>query len=137
MDQVKLNPYLNFDGNTREAMQYYHQVLGGELKLQTFSEAPGMKVPEGYADKILHAQLDSGAVTIMASEGMPGQAVNFGDNVHLSLVGSNADRLTEIFNALAEGGRITMPLEKQFWGDTFGMVTDQFGIHWMVNITQA
>jgi len=132
-----LNPYLNFNGNTREALEFYHQVFGGELKLQTFSEVPGMEVPKGYEDKIMHGRLDSDTVTIMATEGQPGKEVKFGDNVSLSLMGSDNPKLTEIFNALAEGGEVTMPLSKQFWGDTFGALKDKFGIYWMVNISEA
>jgi PhnB protein len=134
---MQLNPYLNFPGNTREAMEFYQKVLGGKLQVQTFSEAPGMDIPPGYEDKVIHAMLDADGVVIMASESMPGTEVTFGDNISLSLSGSNADRLTQIFNALSEGGTITMALEKQFWGDTFGMATDKYGVNWMVNITAA
>ncbi len=137
MSQITLNPYLNFNGNTREAMEFYHQVLGGELKLQTFSEVSGMEVPPGYEDKIMHARLDSDVIAIMATEGRPGVEVKFGDNVSLSLMGSDTAKLTEIFNALTSGGEVTMPLAKQFWGDTFGALKDRFGVYWMVNITEA
>ncbi len=135
MSETTLNPYLNFNGNTREAMEFYHHVLGGELKLQTFSEVPDMDVPAGYEDKIMHSQLESDAINIMATEAQPGTVVKFGDNVSLSLVGTDTDKLTEIFNALSEEGEITMPLEKQFWGDVFGAFKDKFGINWMVNIS--
>ena len=133
---IKLNPYLNFSGNTQEAMEFYKSVFGGELTLSKFSEYPDMEVPEGYEDKIMHAQLVSDDITLMASEGKPGGEVVNGDNFSLSLSGDDEAKLTEIFGKLAEGGQITMPLEKQMWGDTFGMVMDKFGFNWMVNINQ-
>jgi PhnB protein len=133
---IQLNPYLNFQGNTREAMEFYQQVLGGKLDIQTFGEVPGMDVPPGYEDKVMHAMLDADGVVIFASEGMPGAEVKFGDNISLCLNGSagDTDRLTEIFNAVSDGGTVMMPLEKQFWGDVFGMATDKFGVQWMVDI---
>jgi PhnB protein len=136
MSQMILNPYLNFDGNTKEAMDFYHKVLGGDLEIQTFGEAKGsgMDVPPGYEDKVVHARLESEGVLIMASEGMPGRSTNFGDNVSLALGGTDEAKLTKAFNDLAEGGKITMPLEKQFWGDHFGALKDKFGVYWMVNI---
>ena len=131
---IKLNPYINFSGNTQEAMEFYKSVFGGELTLSKFSEFPQMEVPEGYEDKIMHAQLVSGDITIMASEGKPGGEVVKGDNFSLSLSGDDEEELTKLFEALGEGGQVTMPLEKQMWGDTFGMIIDKFGISWMVNI---
>ena len=133
---IKLNPYLTFSGNTREAMEYYKSVLGGELTMSTFGEFPSTDLPDGYEDKIMHAQLESGSMTLMASEGQPGGEVHPGDNFSLSLSGDDETELSRIFNDLAEGGQVVMPLEKQMWGDVFGMVLDKFGISWMVNITQ-
>jgi PhnB protein len=129
-----LNPYLNFNGNTAEAMQFYHSILGGDLKMQTLGEADMSKGPETES-RIMHAFLRNDLVMLMASDGMPGMEVIMGNNVSLSLNGSEADgeKLTEVFNKLAEGGKITMPLAPQFWGDTFGMLTDKFGVHWMVD----
>ena len=85
-------------------------------------------------DRIVHALLKNDALSFMASDGMIDQQVKFGDNISLSITGQDQSRLTEIFNKLAQGGEVEMPLAKQFWGDTFGMLTDKFGIHWMVNI---
>lgn len=132
-----LTPYLNFQGNTREAMEFYHSVFGGDLKLSTFGEFPNPQLPEDYKDKIMHAALETPDLMLMASEGMPGGKVNFGDNVSLSLAGVESEKLTGYFTKLSEGGTVTMPLEKQVWGDTFGMLTDKFGIHWMVNISSG
>jgi PhnB protein len=126
---VKLNPYLTFQDNCREAMEFYHSVLGGELKLSTFGEFHMHDVPEERKDNIMHADL-----TLMASDGMPGGQVKFGDNISLSLSGDDTEKLKDYFEKLSDGGKVTMPLDKQIWGDTFGMFTDKFGIHWMVNI---
>jgi len=128
-----LTPYLNFNGKAAEAMRFYHSILGGELTMQTFGEAKMAESPEDN-DLIVHAALKNDALSIMASDGQPKEPVKFGDNIHMSLAGADSGRLTEIFNRLAQGGKVDMPLAKQFWGDTFGMLTDKFGVHWMVNI---
>jgi len=130
-----LHPYLTFNGDAKQAVQFYHQVLGGDLKVQTFGDVKDMPAPPGYEDKLMHAHLESDGVVIMASDAPPGSQTNFGNNVSLSLVGSDNDKLTSAFKQLSAGGKVIMPLEKQFWGDTFGMFTDKFGVNWMVNIT--
>lgn len=127
---IKLNPYLTFNGNAKEAMEYYKGIFGGKLKLPPFGEFEGMPVQNDYKDMIIRAELESTELTIMASEGRPGSKVKFGDNVSLSLSGNNKDKLFE-------GGTVTMPLAEQSWGDLFGMVDDNYGIHWMVNIAKA
>ncbi len=129
-----LNPYLNFNGNTAEAMKFYHSVLGGDLTMQTFEDAKMAATPE-MKSMIVHALLKNDALTFMASDTQPSMKATFGSNVHLSISGGDSERLTKIFNGLAQGGTVTMPLAKQFWGDTFGMLTDKFGVHWMVNIS--
>jgi PhnB protein len=129
-----LTPYLNFDGNTAEAMKFYQSILGGELTMQTFGEANMAKTP-GERDRILHADLKNDMLSLMASDGQPDHPVKFGNNIHMSISGADENKLTEFFNKLAQGGKVDMPLAKQFWGDTFGMLTDKFGVHWMVNIT--
>ncbi len=130
----KLTPYLNFDGDCREAMEFYQKVLGGKLSMQTFREA-GMETPEGYDDKIVHAFLDNENLSFMASDCMPGQEIKFGDNMHMSVVGSDEGLLRGFFEKLADGGKVEMALEKQFWGDTFGSFRDKFGVGWMINIS--
>ena len=137
MGDVNLNPYLNFSGDTRDAMEFYRQVFGGELEVMTFSDLPGTPAPPGYEDKVMHAALRADDVTLMASEGQPGSQVTVGDNVQLSLSGTDEKKLSTYFSDLSDGGRIRVPLGPQPWGDTFGMVTDRFGVHWMVNITKT
>jgi len=128
-----LNPYLNFNGDTAEAMRFYQSVLGGELSIQTFGDA-GVAQNDSEKTRTLHAALRSDGITLFASDGRPDQQVIFGDNAHLSLQGTDSETLTGYFNGLATGGRVDMPLAKQFWGDTFGMLTAKNGVHWVVNI---
>lgn len=129
-----LHPYLNFMGQTREAMEFYHSVLGGKLTMQTYKDA-GMSHEPNDDDKILHALLENGSLTFMASDGNKDHQVRMGDNIHMSISGSDEAQLKGFFEKLSAGGKVDMPLAKQFWGDTFGMLTDKFGVHWMVNIS--
>ena len=129
-----LTPYLTFNGNAGDAMRFYHSILGGELTMQTFGESKMAQKPE-EEKLIIHATLKNEGLTIMASDAMPSRQAKFGDNVHMSISGDDSARRTKVFNGLAAGGKVDMPLAKQFWGDTYGQLTDRFGIHWMVNIT--
>lgn len=129
-----LVPYLVFDGKTTsEAMNFYKEIFGGELISQTFGEA-GVSHTEEDKDLIIHSELKADGFSFMASTGHPGETVKFGDNISMSLIGEDEDQLTEWFNKLAEGGKVILPLGKQFWGDTYGQLTDKFGINWSVNI---
>jgi PhnB protein len=131
-----LTPYLTFNGKAGEAMKFYQSVLGGKLTMQTFGESKMSDKPE-QKDLIVHATLENEGLTFMASDSMPSRKAKFGDNVHMSISGHDRQRLTKAFNGLSRGGKIDMPLAKQFWGDTYGQLTDKFGVHWMVNITAA
>lgn len=133
--QCQLSPYLNFSGNCEEAMDFYKSVLGGDLHISRFSDMKDSSTPEDYKNKVMHATLTTDSLSFMASDTPPGRSVTFGDSVHLSLMGKDEALLTKYFNGLSAGGKVTMPLAKQFWGDTFGMFIDKFGIHWMVNIS--
>jgi PhnB protein len=135
MSVIVLSPYLNFQGNCEEAMNFYKAVLGGELEISRFSDFPDPSLPEDYKDKVMHATLKGDVITFMASDGRPGGTVNFGDSVSLSLAGDDEATITSYFNGLSEGGTIIAPLQKQVWGDMFGMFTDKYGINWLVNIT--
>ncbi|MFY9488370.1 MAG: VOC family protein [Solirubrobacterales bacterium] len=128
-----LLPYLTFDGNCRDAMEFYQGILGGTLEIQTFGEAP-MESPPELAERVMHAYLDSDQIRMMASDTPPGMLLTVGNNVNLSIVGPDEEKLTGVFNALAESGDVKVPLEKQFWGDIFGQATDRYGINWMVNV---
>jgi PhnB protein len=131
----RLNPYLNFSDNAREAMEFYKDVFGGNLTLNTFGDY-GTQGDE--ANKIMHAQLetDSG-FTLMAADTPEGMSRNPGDNITVSLSGDDAEALRGYWEKLSDGGNVTMPMEKQMWGDEFGMCTDRFGIPWMVDIVPA
>lgn len=131
-----LNPYLIFNGNAADAMKFYQSVYGGKVTMQTFAEAKMVKA-KGEEHRIIHAALTSGPLTLMSSDSPmdPNRQAKFGNNVQLSVMGTDASKLTNVYNRLAEGGKVEMPLAKQFWGDTFGMVTDKFGIRWMISIT--
>jgi PhnB protein len=131
----RLNPYISFDNGARQAMEYYRDVFGGNLTMNTFGEFGQADSPD--ADKIMHSQLETDTgFTLMASDTPAGMQRNPGDTITISLSGDDADTLRGYWEKLSDGGTVTMPLEKQMWGDEFGMCTDRFGIPWMVNITQ-
>lgn len=131
----RLNPYVTFDGNAREAMEFYRDVFGGELTINTFGEF-GSNDP-AIDDKTMHAQLETDrGFTLMASDTAPGMQHQSGTNMSISLSGDDADELRGYWERLSDGGTVAMPLEKQMWGDEFGMLVDRFGIPWMVNIGQ-
>lgn len=133
---MKLIPYLNFAGNTEEALNFYQKVFSGTISdLNRFGE---MCPPESnYSDKIMHARLAFGENMLMFSDGMPGAPVDHGNGIHLSIMLNDEAEANSIFNQLAEGGNVTMPLAKQFWGAIYGQVTDKFGVSWMLNCEVA
>jgi PhnB protein len=136
MNTSQLSPYLNFNGNCEEAMRFYQSVLGGELDIRHFGDfaSPEMPADDATKDNVMHASLNNGTLSFMASDGMPERPVVFGDSISMSVSGTDETQLTGFFTGLSEGGTVTMPLAKQVWGDMFGMLTDKYGIHWMVNI---
>lgn len=130
-----LNPYIQFTDNAREAMEFYKGVFGGDLTMSTFGEfGGGDPEHQAPADGIMHAQLNASGMTLMASDTPPGMPGSSGAQISISLSGDDATELKGFWDGLSEGGQVTMPLEKQMWGDEFGMLTDKFGIAWMVNI---
>ena len=137
---TRLNPYLNFPGTTRRAMEFYQSVLGGDLTISTFAEYGG--APEGLeADNVMHAQLETpSGFTLMAADssgpgGSGGQATSDAGGVSLSLSGEDGEELRRYWEGLSSRGSVTMPLEKQMWGDEFCACRDRFGVEWMVNIS--
>jgi PhnB protein len=130
----RLNPYISFADNARQAMEFYRGVFGGELTMNTFGEMGG--AAPGDENKIMHSQLETPAgYTLMASDAPAGMPHSEGSSISVSLSG-DTDDLRGYFTKLSEGGSVIMPLEKQMWGDEFGMCVDQFGIQWMVNVSQ-
>lgn len=132
--ESKLNPYLSFKDNTRQAMEFYKSVFGGELRMNTFKEFHASQDPS-EDNKIMHAVLDAPhGMTLMAADTPNSMEYRPGTNVSMSLSGDNEAELKGYFQKLSAGGMVTMPLEKAQWGDTFGMCTDKYGVNWMVNI---
>jgi PhnB protein len=129
----RLNPYISFTDNARQAMEFYQGVFGGELSLNTFGEYGDPTAPT--ADLIMHGMLETpDGFTLMGSDTPPGMEHTPGNTMSVSLSGDDADALSGWWDELSAAGQVAMPLEKQMWGDTFGMCTDQFGVTWMVNI---
>jgi PhnB protein len=131
---TRLNPYISFKDNAREAMEFYHSVFGGQLVMNTFEEFLAANDPS-EANKIMHATLEAAnGITVMAADTPNRMEYRPGTNVSMSLSGDNEQELRGYWEKLSTGATIQQPLEKAPWGDTFGMLTDKFGIDWMVNI---
>jgi PhnB protein len=130
----RLNPYLNFNGNARQALEFYTSVFGGELTLSTFADLGNPGSPD--ADRIMHGQLETAAgYTIMAADVTSDMPYQLPAGFAVSLSGDD-DALHGYWEKLSARGSVTMPLQKQVWGDEFGMCTDHFGVPWLVNISQ-
>ena len=128
----RLNPYLSFRGNAREAMEFYKSVLGGTLTVNTFGEF-GMDGPA--ADKIMHGQLETtDGYTLMGADTPPEMPVKVGDSVTVCINGDADDTLRGYFEKLSAGGTVNEPLKKQMWGDEYGQFVDRFGVSWMFNL---
>jgi PhnB protein len=132
----RLNPYLSFNGNARQALEFYSSVFGGQLSLTTFGELGSPGSPD--ADRIMHGQLETDAgYTIMGADVPSDMEYQPMAGSSVSLSGDDADQLRGYWEKLSAGGVVTMPLERQAWGDDFGMCTDRFGVQWMVDIGHA
>lgn len=133
---MKVEPYLFFEGTCEKAIEFYRKALGAELEmLMRYKEAPeppppGM-VPPGWEDKVMHASFRIGETRVMASDDCTLQAKPGGFS--LSIAAADVAEGERLFKALADGGKVTMPFGKTFWSPGFGMLTDRFGIGWMVN----
>ena len=129
----RLNPYVLFAGDARQAMEFYNGVFGGNLTITTFGEFGG---DPSIANNVMHAQLENDrGFTLMASDMPTGTEHNPGNTIAISLSGDDADELHGYWEKLSDGGTVTIPLEKQMWGDEFGMCVDRFAVPWMVNIS--
>ncbi|MCK6629155.1 MAG: VOC family protein [Anaerolineae bacterium] len=132
-----LNPYLNFDGNCEEAFNFYKSVFGGEFAtVMRYTEMPAeFQMPESEAQKIMHMALPVGQGSMLMGSDTPapmGPTV-IGSNVSISITAASEAEATRLFNGLSADGQVTMPLDKAFWGDYFGMLTDKFGVQWLVS----
>ena len=130
---TRLNPYLGFRDNAREAMDFYHSVFGGELTRSTFAEFQAGDPAE--QDKIMHSMLvTENGLVLMGADTPNSMAYTPGDNYSISLSGEDDGELRGYWEKLSDGGTVTMPLEPAPWGDTFGMCVDRYGVSWLVNI---
>lgn len=133
-----LNPYLSFRDEARQAMEFYKSVFGGELTMNTFGEFGQSSSHPGSENLIMHSQLETpSGFTLMGADTPPDMESKAAGNITVSLSGDDEAALTGYWDKLKDGASITLPLEKAPWGDSFGMLTDKFGIAWMVNITGA
>lgn len=133
--QTKLNRYLSFKDNAREVMEFYQTVFGGKLTISTFKEYHASQDPS-EDNKVMHSVLEAdNGITFMASDTPDRMEYIAGTNYSMSLSGDDEAELKGYYEKLATSGNVTMPLEKAPWGDTFGMLTDKFGVSWLVNIT--
>lgn len=131
---TRLNPYLNFRDTTRQAMEFYHSVFGGELTLNTYADFHASEDP-AEQDKIMHSQLETeGGLVIMAADLPNSMDLPESTRFSISLSGEDEAELRGYWDKLIAGGTVREPLERAPWGDYFGMCEDQFGVNWMVNI---
>jgi PhnB protein len=134
---MEMAPYLFFSGNCKEAFDFYQKALGGKVDIFTFGQGPEQKdIPAGMKDQVMHARLGAGNVVVMGADCPPAHYAK-PQGFSVSLSSEDPAEVERIFNALAEGGQVQMPLGKTFWSAKFGMFQDKFGIGWMVNCTQA
>ena len=135
---MQMNPYLTFDGKCAEAMRFYQSTLGGKLEMMTFNDSPMREdIPKGHGDKIIHACLTVDGQSLMASDTGPWAPFEGVRGMSVTLNYPKATEAQPVFDALAKSGNITMPLQKTFWAEAFGMVTDRFGTPWMINAGQV
>jgi PhnB protein len=130
---MQVHPYLLFNGTCRQAMEFYQKHLGGELQIMNFDQMPGGQRPPQSENLVMHAALTQGPLMIMASDATPNHPITQGDYAFISLSVDSIPDAERLFKALSEKGEIRMPLEETFWAKRFGMLSDQFGIKWMIN----
>ena len=125
--------YVNFNGNCRDAFEFYHQVLGGEIDgMMTYAEMPMEGVPDDWNDKILHAQLNVNGALLMGSDAPPGD-YHQPDGAYVCLLLDTSEEADRVFGDLSQGGEIYMPIDETPWAKRFGMLRDRFGVPWMIN----
>jgi PhnB protein len=135
---MSVDVYLNFNGNCREAVEFYAEVFGTEKPhIMTFGEShppsEEFQLPEEAKNLVMHTRLNIDGSNVMFSDTFPGMPFIEGNNVTLALISKDIDFLTSVFNQLKEGGKIGMELQETFWSKLYGQVTDKFGIHWQIN----
>ena len=137
---ASINPYVNFSGNTEEVFNFYKSVFGGEfLALQRFKDTPEKdRVPANEQEMIMHVALPIGKNILMGTDALEsmGHKISPGTNFSISVDAESEEEANTLFSRLSDGGRVTVPLSKMFWGAYFGMLTDKFGIQWMVSFDE-
>ncbi|MNX36582.1 hypothetical protein D3C86_668710 [compost metagenome] len=134
--QSRINAYLSFKDNAREALEFYQSVFGGKLVMNTFKEFGGTENP-AEENLIMHGMLEAeNGISFMGSDTPSFMSYEPGARISLALSGDNAEELKGYFEKLSAGGTVTMPLDKAPWGDYYGSLTDKFGINWMVNLAE-
>jgi len=135
---TKVNPYLTFNGNCKEAMTFYQKCLGGELTFQTIGESPlSAKMPQKMKDCILHSTLTKGNLVLMASDMVSAEGLIKGNSVSLSLQCNSEEEIKNVFNKLSANGTIKHHLETTFWGALLGDLTDRYGNNWILNFNKS
>lgn len=132
---MHFEPYLHFEGTCEEALRFYAEIFGGNVTdLTRFGDAPMAKdLPPGNEQRVMHATFRSPSVNLMASDTFPDETLPPAGRVRLSVADADVEACRKLFERLSTGGTILMPFEKQFWGASFGMLTDKYGIQWMAN----
>lgn len=134
---MSVDVYINFNGNCREAVEFYAQVFGTEKpQIMTFGEtpqSPEYPLPDEAKDLVMHTRITIDGSNVMFSDVFPGMPFVEGNNITLALVNKNIEELTSIFNKLKDGGTVGMDLQETFWSKLYGQVTDKFGINWQIN----
>lgn len=133
---IVMNPYIHFNGECRQAMEFYESIFGGKVDYSTYGESSSMPVEDKFKDHIMHADLQADGLRLMASDSGPMGQGKIGENMSISLSGDERDKLMKYYEGLSKGGNIIVPMAKQTWGDEFGMLTDKFGTKWLININQ-
>jgi len=135
---AEINAYLVFNGNCAEAMRFYERALGGKLEIMTHKDSPmGAQATPENADRVIHAALKVDGGLLMASDDMAGEEFKGVNGFAVSLTYKNTADAKRAFDALSDGAQITMPFQKTFWSEGFGMLTDRFGVPWMSNTASA
>lgn len=130
---MRLTPYLHFEGNAEEAMNFYAEALGGSvIAITRYGDSP-MPADEDYKQKVMHGRLQFGNNVLMISDVFKGKSIKTGGNIQLSIELDEEGQIDSVFGKMAEGGTVTMELQDTFWGARFGMLQDKFGVSWMFN----
>jgi PhnB protein len=134
MNIKQVNPYIHFSGTAEKAIKLYESALGAKTEaIMRYSDVPGMPTPPEQQSLIMHATLRIGQGVVMMSDTPPERAASAGGNVQVSLQFAEVPDIEKAFEALGAGGKVTLPLQDMFWGARFGMLTDAYGVNWMLN----